>query len=38
MDSEGSGLGLIEVLFHHLSGGTEENQENPSVSIDGVQA
>jgi hypothetical protein len=25
MDSEGSALGLIAVLYHHLSGGTEES-------------
>jgi enoyl reductase-like protein len=37
MDLEGSGLGLTEVLFHYLSGETEENQEYPSVRIDGVE-
>jgi hypothetical protein len=30
--SEGSGLGLIEVLCRNLPGGTEENDENPQGS------
>jgi hypothetical protein len=27
-DLEGSGLGLIEILFRNLLGGTEENPQN----------